>query len=380
MKKLLTLILLLLCVVPTFAAQRTRSVRSLVIAAANSPKEDKHLADYICTGKNDERVINKAIESLKYGGTIQLLDGDYYIDAFEQEGNSAIFFGYNNGDGRTITLKGTTENKSYNTQHGVSFHVTETAMKAMDDTTTYRVFYGSPKKPEDVMYKYTFVNCANFENFLVFLFNAQKRVVGMDCSSFGNTYISLIGIYTENHFKERYHHLKPENPVPGCIGVISPRRSNDDTSRLAFDSINIGGLYIGIKTIGVDHLIMTNCSVARCVVGYWFQGRSFKTMTMINCADEGNTYLPRFTSTGHLTCIDLNIERFNAEYIPEDIAADGCKDPRCWEETPGAWHGFISYTLQGKAFGFEDQSLWAKGSGSNFKTVNLSAPANTWPM
>lgn len=378
MKRIVLILAAVCCIVPLQAAQRTRSIRHIVVAAANSPKEDKHLADFVCTGKNDERTINKAIASLKYGGKIQLLDGDYYIDAFEQEGNSAIYFGYNEGRGRTITIEGTTENKSYNTQYGASFHVTEAAMNAMDDNTTYRVFYGDSKKPAEGYYRYTFVNCANFENFLLFFHNAKKKLVGLDCSCFGNTYISLVGIYTEKHFAERYLHQKPENPVEGCIGVISPRRSNDDTSRLAFDTICIGGLYIGIKTIGVDHLIMTNCSVARCVVGYWFQGKSFKTLTMINCADEGNTHLPRFTSFGQLTCIDFNIERFNAEYIPEDPT--GNTEHRCWEETPGEWHGFISYTLQGNAYGLDDGKLWAEGSGRNFVTVDLKKEASSWPL
>ena len=52
------------------------------IAAANSSEADKKLADVVCSGKNDQRVINEQIAKLARGGTIQLLDGDYYIDAF----------------------------------------------------------------------------------------------------------------------------------------------------------------------------------------------------------------------------------------------------------------------------------------------------------
>ncbi len=390
MKRLILLLAALLAsaVLPAEGKSFKTHSRYIIIAASDSPKQDKRLADFVCTGKNDERIINKAIEALPYGGTIQLLDGNYYVDAFEQEGNSAILFGFNEGRARTITIKGTTENKSYNSQYGVCIRVTEKAMEAMDPEQTYRVFYGSPQKPVDPVtgknnwkgnyFAYTYVNCANFENFLLFFANAGKKLVGLDCSKLGNCEINLVGIYTEKHFEERYLHLPASTPAEGCIGIISPRRSNDDTSRLAFNTISIGGLYVGIKTNAIDHLIMYNCSVARCTIGYWFDGPGAKTLTMLNCADEGNTHLPRFTGTGHLTCIDFNIERFKEEYIPLDAAKN--PEHRALEEVSGGWHGFISYTMQGKAFGLGDGEFWAKGSGSNFKTVNLGRNASEWQL
>ena len=345
--------LLLCCTTQVHAKALVKTSRYIVIAASDTPAKDKKLADYVCKGSNDERVINKAIESLKYGGTIQLLDGNYYIDAFEQEGNSAILFGFNEGRARTITICGTTENKSYNSQYGACIRVTQKAMDAMDPEQTYRVFYGTPQKPvdpdtgknnwKDNYFAYTYINCANFENFLLFFANAGKKLIGLDCSKLGNCEINLVGIYTEKHFEERYLHLPASTPAEGCIGIISPRRSNDDTSRLAFNTVCIGGLYIGIKTNAIDHLIMYNCSVARCTIGYWFDGPGAKTLTMLNCADEGNTHLPRFTGTGHLTCIDFNIERFTAESIPLDPTDN--PEHRALEEVPGGWHGFISFTI-----------------------------------
>ena len=95
------------------------------IAASNSAAADQQKADVVCTGSHDERIINEYIAKLVNGGTLQFLDGDYFIDAFEHEGNSAIFFGFNEGNARVITLKGDTENKTYNTHHGASLHVTQ---------------------------------------------------------------------------------------------------------------------------------------------------------------------------------------------------------------------------------------------------------------
>ena len=88
--------------------------KKIIIAAANSEISDKEKADFICMGKNDQNTINNAISLLTKGGTIQLLDGDYFIEDFPNEGNSAIYIGYNNGNARVVNIIGDTENKSYN--------------------------------------------------------------------------------------------------------------------------------------------------------------------------------------------------------------------------------------------------------------------------
>jgi len=379
MKRLFCIIAAMAALFCTSAQAKTpkiKSSRHIVIAASNTPKEDKALADFICTGKNDERVINKAIEKLVYGGTVQLLDGDYYVDAFEQEDNSAICLGYNNGIARAIAITGTTENKSYNSMYGTVIHVSQAAYDAMDPEVTYRVFYGSRQKPEgDIMFKYTRVNNVSLENFYLMFPGCQKKFIGIDCRGFGNGYLRQIGIYTDQYFRDRYYHLKPLTPVEGNIGVYSVPQSNDDSSRIRFHTVDVGGLYMGIYCKGIDHLIMQDCSIARCVVGYVFDGPGHKTLTMINCADEGNTHLPKFLSRkGHLTCIDFNIERFNEAYIPDDPTGDDSHFAT--EEIPGAWHGFISYTMQGKAYGLD--GFWAEGSGRNMKTVDLNTEASTW--
>lgn len=339
----------------------------IVIAASNSTAANKDKADYICSGKNDETVINKAIEKLDKGGTVKLLDGDYFVDSFPNEGNSAIFFGYNEGNARVVNIVGDTENKAYNTRFGVSIHVSETAFRSMRAGETYRVFYGTPCKPDmpPDFYTYTHVNNANLENFYLFLKNASHPVIGIDCINFGSAYIRQVGVFTEQYFEDRFLHLKPAPPCPGCIGINSCPGSNDEMARIRYDTVDVGGLYIGYQLNGVDHLVMTVCTAARCCYGYVFTS-SAKTISMINCADEGNTHLPRFIGTGQLTNIDFNIERFNAAFIPDDIAGGL---PKATEERPGRWHGFISYTLQGKAFGVD--KFWEDGHGQNFRTVNL---------
>ena len=67
----------------------------VVVAASNSRSFEKKSADFLCTGTNDEATINAAIARLKFGGTVRLADGDYFLDSCTNEGNSAILFDHN---------------------------------------------------------------------------------------------------------------------------------------------------------------------------------------------------------------------------------------------------------------------------------------------
>ena len=343
--------------------------RHLIIAAANSSAADKAAADFVCTGKNDERTFNAAIARLKRGGTLKMADGDYFFDAFSEEGDTAVLFGFNDGIARTITIEGTTENKSYNTRFGVGIHVTKDAVEAARGGGRKFVFRGTALRPASKgdFFTMTHVNNVNFSNFQILLHDASAPICGISGSGFGSMFISLVGIYTERYFDDRFLHRKPATPAKGSVGVISLHESNDEMARVGYEFVNVGGLHTGFLFDGVDHLVMKDCSAARCCYGYAMRNRGNKTLTMINCCDEGNAYLPRFGGSGHLTAIDFNIERFNAAFIPD--CPGGAVDHRATEETPGAWHGFISYTLQGAAFGI--QNFWTAGAGTNFKTVNL---------
>lgn len=350
--------------------------KTIVFAACDSAPADKAKADIICSGVNDELLFNRAIADLVTGGTIQLLDGNYYIDSFPGKDNSAIYFGFNDGKARVINFIGDTENKSYNSHFGVVLHVTETAFKSIDPDQEYRVFYGTPELPESpgAFFTYTHINNVNFENFYLYFFDASKPLIGLDCRNFGSTFIKLVGIYTEKYFECRFMHIKPQTPCKGTIGLYSCPGSNDEMARVGFEFLNIGGLHTGMYINRMDHLVMQACSTCRCVYGYVFDGTP-KTMTMINCCDEGNRHLPRFLAPrhthekdGHITMIDFNIERFNADFIPDD--PDGDDEACAIEVIPNSWHGSISYTLQGKAFGIK--SFWKNGHGRNVRTINLN--------
>ena len=351
----------------------------VLVAAYNARSFEKVKADFVCNGTNDERVINAAIARLVYGGMVRLADGDYNIDAFEQEGSSAVLFGYNDGMTRVITVRGTTESKVYGKARGAILHVTEKAMKAMTTNTTYRVFYGAGRIPEGPgdTYTYTHVNNVNFINFIIRFHDASKPLIGIDGRHFGSMELDMIGVYTERYFPQRYEHLPITTPYEGSIGVYSLPGSNDESARNRYNEVNVGGLHTGFVLDEVDHLVMTGCMAARCVYGYHFRNGSPKTLTMINCCDEGCTHLPLFSGRGgHVTMIDFNVERFNAAYIPIDPS--GRPGGHAREERPGTWRGELTYTLQGNAFDVQKcengmrSNFWSEGCGRNFRTRNLA--------
>ena len=75
----------------------------IYICAVDSSEEDKKSADFVCTGKDDQDIIQKAVDSiaLKKCGEIRgikiiLLPGNYYISAFPRA----------NSNGRVAVLMG----------------------------------------------------------------------------------------------------------------------------------------------------------------------------------------------------------------------------------------------------------------------------------
>jgi len=357
------------------------------LAAVNSSAPDRAAADFLCTGEHDERIFSRAVRLLPLGGRIVLSDGDYYFDACEEEGGSAVFLDYNEGRARVITFAGVTDSKGYNTRYGAGIHVTEKAMRAMSTNGVYRVFYGAPKRPPrgdfgpypGDFFTYTHVNNLRLENLQILFANAAKPLRGVDGSNFGSLYMRKVYIYQESYFRDRFMHIgRPDIPIAGTVGVWSVPGSNDEAAEIRYDHVQVGGLHTGFVFDGVDHLIMEVCAACRCVQGYDFRVGA-KTLTLINCCDEGCTYLPVFRGKkGHVTMIDFNIERFNEKFIPVDPEGDR-GEHRATEEFPGSWHGEINYTLQGGAFGFgggggqHPNPFWAPGHGANWKTTDQNA-------
>ena len=138
----------------------------------------------------------------------------------------------------------------------------------------------------------THINNVNFNNFYFYFYDASKPLIGSDASGFGGSYVKQVGVYTEEYFNDRFLHRKPKTPCKGTVGFVSCHGSNDEMARIGYDTVCAGGLYIGFM-LNADHLIINTCTTARCCYGYYINGTA-KTLTMLNCCDEGNTHLPHF--------------------------------------------------------------------------------------
>lgn len=339
----------------------------VTVAASNSSTLDKSRADYVATGTNDQEVIKQAITALVYGGTIKLFDGDYNVDAFDATTETAIYFP-NNGYARTINFEGSTENKSFLSEYGVTIHVTKTAFDSLPTTGDYNVFAGDGTTLPIGVWQ-GFANNVNFKNFYLKFYTSQKQMVGINGQYFGSMYLEQIGVYSNNYFNDRFDRHKPVTPAINSIGVISVGGANDEMARIGMDTVNVGGLGTGIIVARAEHLIMRNSTVSRCVIGYQFIGNSDKPLTLINNADEGNTHLPQFKGRGLITSIDFSIERLDADAMPDDPT--GNTNPYAVEQTPGAWKGFFDYNIQGSALGI--RNFWSPESGKNIKTRNINS-------
>lgn len=338
------------------------------VAASNSSDLDKARADYVGIGINDEAMINAAIEDLVFGGTLQLLDGDYYLDSFSSHNNSAIFF-RNNGYARTINFVGTTENKSNLSDYGVTMHVTQKAFDSMVAGTNYNVIIGD-ERVITIGQWWGFATNVNFNNFYLKFYTSQKPLVGINGQYFGSSFMKQFGVYSESYFMDRFDRHKPVTPSIDSIGVISVNDANDEMALIGLDTVNVGGLGTGIIIARAEHVVMKNCTVARCVFGYKFYGDAQKPLTLINNADEGNRHLPRFRGSGLITAIDYSIERFDDTVIPDDPTGD--TNPYAVEELPNGWKGTFDYNIQGTALGLHN--LWSPESGKNILTRKIAAP------
>ncbi|AFE86636.1 neck passage structure protein [Lactococcus phage ASCC473] len=338
----------------------------VTVAASNSSALDKSRADYVATGANDQDVINQAITSLVYGGTIKLFDGDYNIDAFGDT-KTAIYFP-NNGYARTINFEGSTENKSFLSEYGVTIHVTKTAFDSLPTTGDYNVFAGDGTTLPIGVWQ-GFANNVNFKNFYLKLYTSQRQMVGINGQNFGSMYIEQVGVYSESYFTDRFNRYKPVTPAINSIGIISVGGANDEMARIGMDTVNVGGLGTGIIIARAEHLIVKNSTVSRSVIGYKFSGNADKPLTLINNADEGNTHLPVFKGTGLITSIDFSIERLDPGVFPNDPSGD--TNPFAKELTPGGWKGTFDFNIQGSGAGINH--FWQSGSGRNIKTKKISS-------
>ena len=341
-------------------------------------------ADFICSGKNDELTIQKAVDKcIEENKNVMLLNGIYHIDDFHDYYNdngpkSAICFP---NAWREIQFYG--QNSEYGFQkkydNGVVIYVSENALnKISGETDVIRSLWTAEGIQNG--------SSLHMENISVILANNQHKLRCIDLRRTDRVElknITLVSYGDSIHEDSDYGlGIPPEIPAKGCIGLTMTDGSNICYSN--YTNVQTYGFDEGIQ-VGGEHVVCINCGAA--VGRYGFTFGNYKTncgsnhpITLINCMDERNINLPLFNMCGdsdgkggrlqgkqEVTMISFNMERVEKQ-TPGRKLGDLMR-----EVHPGTWSGSIDFTLQPAwcHLNSTDFQIWENdGSGSGVRTRN----------
>lgn len=356
----------------------------LFITVAPSGYSGDTAADFMCSGKNDELTIQKAIDKcIAENKNVMLLNRIYRIDDFHNHYNDngpAIAICFPN-TWREIQFFG--QNSEYGFQkkydNGVVLYVSEEALEKADGET------------DVIRGQWTEAGIQNgsslhMENIAVILANNQHKLRCIDLRRTDRPELKNITLisYGDSICENSDYGLgtPPEIPAKGCIGLTMTDGSNNSYSN--YTNVQTYGFDEGIQ-VGGEHVVCINCGAA--IGRYGFTFGNYETncgsnhpITLINCMDERNINLPLFNICGdaagkggrlqgkqEVCLISFNMERVEKQ-TPGGKLGDVMR-----EVHPGSWSGNIDFTVQPAwcALNEVDFKLWkSDGSGKGIRTRN----------
>ena len=359
----------------------------ICVSAENSEVYAKEHSDYICTGRNDERTIQLAIdECMRENKNLWFFNGIYHIDGFYDfgDGGPATALRFPNGH-RELLLKG--QNLEYGCQrrydNGVVFYVSAEALESIPPQSTADVMRSqwSPKGIQNGA-------SLNINDVVIILANNQHPIRCIDLRRTDRVEVKNVVLisYGDDIAPDSAVGLNVAAKIPaeGCIGLTMTDGSNYTHSN--YINVQAIGFYEGIQ-VGGEHVVCMNCGGSMGVYGFTFGNYesncgSNHPITLINCLDERNIHLPffgrwcgdtardgkRLVGGQEVTMISFNIERV-AKHTPGGALGDCMR-----EEIPGTWRGKVEYTAQTDWCSTNTSAfkLWeSDGSGSGFVTRNV---------
>ncbi len=359
------------------------NVQFITVAAADSIP-DCH-ADFVCTGKNDEVILQKALaQCAEEKKNLFLYNGVYHIDSFADFGDGGPRAALRLPcEWRDFVFAG--DNYEYGCQkswkNGVVIYVSQEALKSIGKEESADVIRGT----------WSDAGVQNgsslqMKNISVVLADNQHRVRCIDLRRTDRVdvkNVTLLG-YGDNISEDSELGLGTPPPVPaeGCIGLTMTDGSNYPPAN--YTNILVFGFDEGFQ-VGGEHVVCINCGASGCRYGYTFGNYEYNCgnnhpITLINCLDERNINLPLFNRCGdhdrsgkplqggqEVTMISHNLE-WVADRTPGMQHGS-----RMREVYPGTWCGNIDFTAQPGWWqtNTEDFQLWEyDGSGSGFRTRN----------
>lgn len=341
-------------------------------------------SDFICSGKNDELVIQQAIDKcIRENKNVLLINGVYHIDSFhdyygDNGPKAAICFP---NEWREIIFRGQNHQYGFRNRYdnGVVLYVSKEALDTISEET------------DVIRGRWTEKGIQNgaslcMENIAIVLANNQHRIRCVDLRRSDRVElknVSLIGYGVQIEESPAFGLDDPTLiPAVGCIGLTMTDGSNYDYSN--YINVQAWGFDEGIQ-VGGEHVVCINCGATLGRYGFTFGNYptrcgSNHPITLINCLDERNINLPLFNMCGddngngdrlqgeqEVTLISFNIERV-AERTPGKKLGDLMR-----EVYPGTWKGNIGFTAQPAwcHLNSSDFQLWENdGSGSGIITRN----------
>lgn len=368
----------------------------VLVASSETSDDIKESADYVCTGTNDETVIQQAINFIasKGGGKVRLSNGTFYIGSFSQSdtgGYSALILPQTSGYNYNIEILGASLQfgwtKSSTYSEGTKIEITESCYESLSSGTAYTIIRSG--------YVASLMNTPShvsmiLRDMLFLIPSNQKKITCIDNLYTNRVLIERVQFRAYKPNYDGYTSGTPQVATEGCIAMRSMGGSNSGC--LAdYRNMSAFGFYEGFK-LGSEHIIGLNLSAIYCVYGYTFGNYHWANVmahpiTLINCCDERNVNLPLFVDNGFaqsngytnassttgyqaITMIDFNIERGDTSATPGGVIGD-----LATESTPGKFRGSIEYTMTyGSGSGYNSnnttQYFWASGSGEGFVSRN----------
>lgn len=354
--------------------------QDVIVASKDSNDFDKKRADYVCTGTNDEEIIQQAMDSIGQTGTCWLCSGNYYIDSFKEADDGgqpyAIRFRINGQSSNKLkgysypSRKNGTNNQFTNC---AILNVTQSCYDSLDNDTTYTLIRAECKNGAR---SYPNVK-VNVSEIAFKLPDNKKNIIGIDgyyATSMNIENIFGNALYSDaNMDKADTLHIGAEN----CIGIRGMQGSNFGAGNL-WKSCFMWGFGTAYDCSG-EHLIIEDCGSRVCNKGWVFRSSQYGAgflvhpMTVINCCSELDFNYPYFANNTNRQTI--NIIGFNVEHYPNHFELGG---NYATEEVQGQWRGTINYTIQdfgnitgdGNLKNTRSGRFWAEGNGHGIVSKN----------
>ena len=356
------------------------------VASAWASDEEKMGADYVCDGINDGEELQQAIYDLRArgGGVLKLSNERYIIDTLfdsgmPEVGKYGIFIPTNNYNTSIIKIEGVNFPNVIQPMyfgHCARLDMSQKLYDSLDENEIVNMIGVKPVISGSGKVTRASAGCTlSIENVAINIPAPQKKIIGVNCEYGYN--MQLKGVHcglTEFAGDPQDPNGKIINSIIDCIGIRTLYGYNWG-SGYHIDDCNVRGWGLGFDISG-EHLIMQNACARFVNTGYRFGHFGDDTMmshpnTLINCCEEWLLHGMVFEGNGlgqSLNIIDYNIE---------DMTSHGWgRKTYATEETPGNYHGTLTYTTTRDSYKNAPHKFWEDGSGINVLTRDLNDTFN----